>query len=118
MILTLLRIGWLNVKRDRVVQALTFLLPIIFFSIFATVFSNQRDTTSRVRVAVVDEDRSDFSRRLVKALQNEGALRVRTTAQADGTGAELDRAAGEELVRNGAVPVTVVLPSGRPATPP
>ena len=112
MILTLLRIGWLNVKRDRVVQALTFLLPIIFFSIFATVFSNQRDTTSRVRVAVVDEDRSDFSRRLVKALQNEGSLRVRTTAQADGTGAELDRAAGEALVRNGAVPVTVVLPKG------
>ena len=35
---TLLRVGWTNLSRDRVAQALTFLLPIIFFSIFAMVF--------------------------------------------------------------------------------
>ena len=38
---TLLRIGWTNLTRDRPAQALTFLLPIIFFSIFATVFGSQ-----------------------------------------------------------------------------
>ena len=36
-----MRIAWTNLKRDRVAQAMTFLLPIIFFSIFATVFGNQ-----------------------------------------------------------------------------
>ena len=41
--LTLMRIAWTNLKRDRVAQAMTFLLPIIFFSIFATVFGNQGD---------------------------------------------------------------------------
>ena len=41
MITTLLRISWTNLKRDRVAQALTFLLPILFFSIFASVFGNQ-----------------------------------------------------------------------------
>ena len=49
MIATLLKIGWLNLTRDRVAQALTFLLPIVFFSIFATVFGGQGDAqTARV----------------------------------------------------------------------
>ena len=113
MIGTLLRVSWTNLKRDRVAQALTFLLPVLFFSIFATVFGNQgRDTTSRVRIAVVDEDGSELSRRIVDALQQEAALRVRVTADTDGKGAPLDRAAAERLVRDGAVPVAVVLPRG------
>lgn len=112
MILPLLRIAWLNLMRDRVAQALTFALPIIFFSIFATILGNQGDTTSRIRVAVVDEDGSDFSQKLLKALQQEGGLRVRTTAAADGTGIELTRVAAEGLVKDGRVPVAVVLPRG------
>jgi ABC-2 type transport system permease protein len=115
-LLTLLRIGWLSLKRDRVVQALTFLLPIMFFSIFASVFGNQADPTSRVRVAVVDEDQSDYSKKLVAALEAEGGLRVRRTASADpsadGNTALLDRAGAETLVRDGDVPVAVILPKG------
>ena len=77
MMLTLLRIGWTNLKRDRVAQALTFLLPIVFFSIFATVFGGQgADPTPRVRIAVVDEDQSELSRPILEALQKEPALRV------------------------------------------
>jgi ABC-2 type transport system permease protein len=113
MILTLVRVSWTNLKRDRVAQMLTFLLPILFFSIFAMVFGNQgRDTTSRIRVAVVDEDGSEFSRRVVKGLQEEKSLRVRSTVDADGKGAILDAAAAERLVRNGDVPVAIVLPKG------
>ena len=112
MILTLLRISWTNLKRDRVAQALTFLLPILFFTIFATVFGNQSNATSRVRIAVVDEDGSELSRRIVAALQQETALRVRLTAEAAGKGAPLDRAAAEQLVRSGGVPVAVILPKG------
>jgi ABC-2 type transport system permease protein len=113
MIATLLRVNWINLKRDRVAQALTFLLPILFFSIFASVFGNQgRPSTSRVRIAVVDEDGSELSRRIVAALGQETGLRVRTTVDADGKGAPLDRAAAEGLVRNGALPVAVILPKG------
>lgn len=113
MITTLLRISWTNLKRDRVAQALTFLLPILFFSIFASVFGNQGgNSTSRVRIAVVDEDGSEMSRRVVEGLRAESALRVRTTADADGKGAALDRAAAERLVQNGDVPVAVILPKG------
>jgi ABC-2 type transport system permease protein len=112
MIAALLRIGWTNLKRDRVAQALTFLLPIVFFSIFALVFGNQGgDRTSRIRIAVVDEDGSEFSRRIVLGLRREQSLRVRTAA-ADRGGPPLDRGAAERLVRNGDVSLAVVLPHG------
>jgi ABC-2 type transport system permease protein len=109
---TLLRVAWINLKRDRVAQALTFLLPIVFFSIFATVFSGQGDSrTTRIRVAVVDEDHSDLSQRVIHGLQKETSLRVRTTSGEEG-GKPLDRAGAEHLVRNGDVPVAIMLPSG------
>ena len=108
--LTLLRIGWMNLKRDRVAQALTFLLPILFFSIFASVFGARGgDSTPRVSVAVADEDRSEFSGRVIAALQKEKALRLRVDGD---NGSVLDRAAAEGLVRNGDVPVAIVIPKG------
>jgi ABC-2 type transport system permease protein len=109
MIATLLKAGWLNLRRDRVAQALTFALPIVFFSIFASVFGGQGEGTSRIRVAVVDEDRSELSARIVAGLEKESALRVRRATEA---GAPLDRAAAEQLVKDGEVPVAIVIPSG------
>ncbi len=77
MIGTVLRIGWLTLKRDRIAQLLSFVLPVIFFSVFAVIFGGMGpDHTSRVTLAVVDEDGSDASRRFVKALQNDPSLRV------------------------------------------
>jgi ABC-2 type transport system permease protein len=111
MIATLLKLGWLNLRRDRVAQALTFLLPIVFFSIFASVFGGQGSGTSRIRIAVVDEDHSELSDRIIAGLNKETGLRVRTAASDTGTGA-LDRGAAEALVRNGDVPVAVVIPAG------
>ena len=111
--LTLMRIAWTNLTRDRVAQAMTFLLPIIFFSIFALVFGRQGEAvTAGIRVAVVDEDQSELSRRLIEGLKRESGLRVRTTAAADSGGAVLDRQAAERLVKNGDVPVAAVIPSG------
>ena len=109
---TLLRVAWTNLSRDRVAQALTFLLPIIFFSIFAMVFGRQGDVqTARIRVAIADEDHSELSSRMIAALGAEKGLRVRTSAE-EGKGPALDRAAAERLVRNGDVPVAVVIPKG------
>jgi ABC-2 type transport system permease protein len=113
MIATLLRVSWTNLKRDRVAQAMTFALPILFFSIFATVFGNQgNNTTTRIRIAVADEDHSEFSRRIVDGLVKETALRVRTTVDPQGKGAPLDRETARALVKSGDVPVAVVLPNG------
>lgn len=110
---TLLQIGWINLKRDRVAQALTFLLPIVFFSIFASVFGGQGDVqTSSIRVALVDEDGSDFSRRIVEALRKEPALRVRTTTTSDAGAPLLDRSSAGQSVKSGNVPVAVIVPRG------
>jgi len=108
----LLRIGTINVRRDRVVLALKFLLPVMFFSIFASVFGNQRDTTAKIKVGVADLDQSEYSKTMVKALTAEGGLRVRTSENEDGTGAPLDYARAEKLVKDGTVPVAIVLPKG------
>lgn len=114
---TLLRISFLNLRRDRVAQALTFLLPVMFFSIFASVFGNQRDATSRIPVAVADEDQSAYSTKLVKALAAEGGLRVQTTASRDGSGAVLTRDSAEALVRAGTFSVAIVIPKGMGSRP-
>ncbi len=103
MIATLLRIGWINLRRDRVAQAMTFVLPIMFFSIFAMVFGNQRNPTQKVDVAVVDEDRSAYSTR---ARRRRSRPRAACAVADDGarrrpTGPPLDRAPAEALVKDG-----------------
>ena len=112
MISTLLRIGFINLRRDRVVQALTFLLPVMFFSIFATVFGSQRNVTDRITVAVADEEQSAYSKKLVNALAAEGALRIQTTTERDGSGARLTRDSAEALIKGGTYSVAIVLPRG------
>ncbi|MGH9409406.1 MAG: ABC transporter permease, partial [Vicinamibacterales bacterium] len=59
-----------------------------------------------------DQDHSEFSRRIADGLRAEKSLRVRTTPDEAGTGAPLDRTAAESLVRDGTVPVAIVLPKG------
>jgi ABC-2 type transport system permease protein len=114
----LLRVSWTNLRRDRVAQAMVFLLPILFFSIFATVFGNQGrgNSTPVIRVAVADLDGSELSRRIVEGLRQEKSLRVRTTVDPEGKGAALDLEAAKALVRSGDVPVAIVLPKDLGAT--
>jgi ABC-2 type transport system permease protein len=108
----LLRIGWTNLRRDRVAQAMMFLLPIVFFSIFAIVFGGQGEIrTARIRLAVVDEDHSELSRRVIEGLRKEEGLRIREK-KADTDAVALDRASAEALVRAGDVPVAAVIPAG------
>jgi ABC-2 type transport system permease protein len=115
MIGTLLRIAWINLRRDRVAQAMTFALPVMFFSIFATIFGHQGNATRRIHLPVVDEDRSEYSERLVKALTAEAALDVQTTKDTqnnDPHGTPLTRADAEALIKAGTEAVAVVLPKG------
>jgi ABC-2 type transport system permease protein len=103
MIRTLLRIHWTNLRRDRVAQLLTFVVPMAFFTIFAIIFGGRGgEITARVHLAVVDESRTAASARLVRALEAEKSLIVLTRA----------RTSREQLVREGRVPVALVLPAG------
>jgi ABC-2 type transport system permease protein len=106
MILSVMRAGWMNLRRDRAALMLGFVVPIVFFSIFAGMFAGRR-TTPKVSVVVADEDRSANSKRLIEALRVEPALKV-SVAQSTA-----DAAA---LVKRGSVPVVIIIPKGFGAT--
>ncbi len=78
MIRTLLQIRWLNLKRDYVGLGLTFILPIVFFSIFATIFGgmNTGGGGGARRAIVVDQDQTEISERFIGAIDKLEALRV------------------------------------------
>ena len=65
-------------RRDRGALTLSFVLPVVFFSIFAVIFAGRRSTTPKITVLVVDEDHSRVSERLVRGLKGEGSLEVKT----------------------------------------
>ncbi|MCM2270462.1 MAG: hypothetical protein NDJ75_10195, partial [Thermoanaerobaculia bacterium] len=78
MIAAVVRTSWGILRRDRAALALTFAVPIVFFSIFAVIFGGAGDdTTDRVRLLVVDEDGGARAARLLAALAAEPALDVR-----------------------------------------
>jgi ABC-2 type transport system permease protein len=116
---TLMRVSWISLGRDRVAQAMTFLLPILFFTIFAAVFGGQGNgATGRIEVALVNEDTSAYGARLATALAAEPGLRAlsHVTRGGKATDTLLTRARAEAMVRAGAVPVAVILPPGLTVT--
>ena len=68
MISAIVRTAFVSLKRDRAALALSFILPVVFFSIFATIFGGRGSSARKVKVIVADEDRSRASQLLVKGL--------------------------------------------------
>ncbi|MEJ2516220.1 MAG: ABC transporter permease [Gammaproteobacteria bacterium] len=120
MIPTVFRIAWLNLTRDRVALALTFLLPIAFFTIFALIFGSpgpRGPTESRpLDVIVVDEDRTGVSARLLEALEAREGLAVTRRLpgddQAPPAGTLPTRDDARRAVRSGEFEAAVVIPAG------
>src|ERR1700733_3237351 len=114
MISAIVRTAFVSLKRDRAALALSFILPVVFFSIFATIFGGRGSSARKVKVIVADEDRSRASQLLVKGLQGEGSLAVRTrpdpikgVEQSEYTGAR-----AEAAIKAGTVSVALVIPKG------
>jgi ABC-2 type transport system permease protein len=108
-----------SVRRDRGAMALSFILPVVFFSIFAVIFGGRRNTTPKITVLVADEDHSPVSQRLVKGLEDEGSLVVRTRPSSKKGVEQPDytAASAEAAVRAGLAPVALVVPHGFGANP-
>lgn len=106
MIRTVMRVSWLRLRRDRMAQALAFVVPVGFFTVFAAVFSGAGDQLGRRVVAVVDEDRSEASQRFVDALARVPGLDLLPAPPS------LTRHQALELVARGDVPVAVVVRPG------
>ncbi|MGO9076003.1 MAG: ABC transporter permease, partial [Terriglobales bacterium] len=109
-----MRTALIGLRRDRGAWALSFILPIGFFSIFAVIFGGQRDTTPKISVLVVDEDHSAASQSLVRGLEREGSLRVKTKPEPkQGTEQpEYTAATAEAAVKAGTAPVALIIPHG------
>jgi len=110
------RTALLALRRDRGALVLSFVLPLAFFSIFATIFGKQNDTTPKVKVILVDEDRSEASRDLVNGLKSETSLVVMTAPAAKSKKApppaDYTAATAEAAVKAGDAPVALIIPRG------
>jgi ABC-2 type transport system permease protein len=89
---------------------LSFIVPVVFFSIFAGIFGAQKSKTPKTTVLIADLDRSDTSRRLIEALRREPALDVVLTPKKSTT--PFDVQSAEATVREGDAPVALIIPKG------
>lgn len=92
---------WTKFRRDRAAMVMTFVVPIAFFSIFALLMGG-RAGGSRIRLAVIDEQRSAASQQFVARLKGEKALHV-----VDGAVTAAD---AERQIRTGDLALALVLP--------
>jgi ABC-2 type transport system permease protein len=119
MIYTIVRNGFRGLRRDRGALIMSFILPVAFFSIFAVVFGGMRSGTPRVDVAVVDEDRTAVSQRLVEGLRREPSLHVTAKPETQTDSGEkitsprdYTAATAQLAVKQGDVPVAIMIPKG------
>nr|MCU0254767.1 ABC transporter permease [Acidobacteriota bacterium] len=113
MTLAVLRSMLLSLLRDKGSLALTFLLPVAFFLVFASIFGGHSGDAPTVAVAIADEGGTEATGRLARALAREPAL---DAVGADGRrvppGAPLPALSGDavrSLVRNGSADVGLIL---------
>jgi ABC-2 type transport system permease protein len=114
MILPIVRTAFVSLRRDRAALALSFVLPVGFFTIFAVIFGGMHDSTPKITIVLVDEDQSQASHQLVQGLQRETSLNVLLRpASKEKTQLPLYTAAtAEDAVKAGDVPVALVIPKG------
>lgn len=105
MIAAVLSANWLTYRRDPMALAMSILLPLAFFAVFASVFANFDGAGNRINVALVAEGQGDFSAALLADLAKRDELRV--VHESHGTSAGLVDA--ERLIKSGAASVAVVV---------
>ena len=110
MIGNVVRTSLLAFRRDRAALALTFLLPIVFFTIFALIMGGGGGGgTGTIELIVVDEDGSKTSKQLATALEKEKGIEL--VAPPEGKSA-WSAADAEAAVRAQNVSVALVIPAG------
>lgn len=67
--MTIIKIAWLRLWNNKTELLLTFVVPILFFSIFAFIFTRGiSGDRAAPKITVIDDDQSPFSGRLREAL--------------------------------------------------
>ncbi len=114
MILTVIQTSWRRLRNKRSELLLTFIVPMVFFSIFALIFGSRdaSSSTPKINVAISNEWPSELTNRAVALLQEQKSLRLserksRTSNQLKGS-ISVSRESAEDLVRRGMVSAAVV----------
>jgi ABC-2 type transport system permease protein len=116
MIATIVRIGILRLRNNPLEVALMFLVPIIFFSIFAMIFGRGIGSgkASPIKVVFVNQDRTEAANTLIAELSNESALEnVADEDQGESADHSLATVTREEAlsrVRAGKATLAIVFP--------
>lgn len=121
MIWTVVQTSWRRLKNNRSELLLTFVVPILFFSIFAMIFGSRGGSSSgtpKIKVAIADTSDTSISKRATELLREQQSLRLadrRTSRplfreeksiESDATTVSL--ATAEDLVRRGMVSAAIV----------
>ena len=116
MIITVLRIGLLRLRNNPLEILLMFVVPIIFFSIFALIFGRGIGSgkTSPVKVVFVNEDRTEFAESFIAKLDQEAGLEIVNTQdgkrERDGPVGSFSREEARAMLRQGKAKLAIVLP--------
>jgi ABC-2 type transport system permease protein len=122
MIWTVVQTSWRRLKNNRSELFLTFIVPMVFFSIFALIFGSRdaSSSTPKIKIAVSNVSGSELSYRAVRQLEQQQSLRIsqRETKSDSGSMAgdsstSVDRAKAEDLVRRGMVSAAVVFSNSK-----
>ncbi len=118
MLMPMLKAQWTNLRRDRLALFLVFILPVIFFSVFAIIFGGGGSGGSKpvnLKVAFLDLDQTKSSSAMLKTIQNLESVDAFAATANDGI-----QPADEEqilrLVRTNKADAAVILPKGLEAS--
>lgn len=121
MIWTVVLTSWRRLKNNRSELLLTFVVPIIFFSIFAVIFGARGGSgsgTPKIKVAIADTSELAVARRATELLREQQSLRLsdrrtsrpffRQGSSADDQATTVDLETAEDLVRRGIVSAAII----------
>lgn len=110
MIATIIQTSWRRLRNNRSELFLTFIVPIVFFSIFAVIFGSRDSSSStpKIKIAICNESDTKLASRSVELLSEQGSLRITNSQNKDKSWVLLKREEGADLVRRGMVSAAVV----------
>ncbi len=112
MIRTVIQISLMRLWHNKAELVLTFVVPIVFFSIFAWIFGSRGSgATPRLKIAICDRVESRISQSTIQILEKSKSLRIHNASKLDEATAKkscIDRATAESLVRRGLVSAAIV----------
>ncbi|MEP3478929.1 MAG: ABC transporter permease [Fuerstiella sp.] len=114
MLKTLLRAHWIRLCRDRVALFLVFVLPVIFFSVFAIIFGGGHQKSSKpadLKVAIWDRDQSAASKKMATAVGEVSGLQLVSIDDPNSADDRVAMAAARAIQKN-LVDAALIFPDG------